>query len=129
MWVTVPAGVATVLQCANSLVRTYDAAANNGQWIQWLDSKAYYVWAGEGLDAMSLLGAAAAGGDDGASGEGYPAGLESSVRRHLEGYVARRAQEVGQRAHSNAETGDLERRHQRPNSVWEFSIAIRICRD
>jgi hypothetical protein len=61
MWVTVPAGVATVLQCANSIVRTFDATANGGQWIQWLDSKDFYVWAGEGLDAMSLLGAAAAG--------------------------------------------------------------------
>lgn len=54
MWVTVSAGVATSVQCLNSLVRTYDLAVHAGQWSQWLDSQDYYVWIGERLDEISL---------------------------------------------------------------------------
>ena len=62
MLVTYGAAAATTAQCGNSLLRTLDVGANKGQWTEWLDSNDYYLWTGGMLDAVSLLGVAAAGG-------------------------------------------------------------------
>ena len=59
--ITWGAAVATSLQCANSVIRSLDVTVHHGEWTRWLDSQDYYIWAGEFLDGISVLGAAAAG--------------------------------------------------------------------
>jgi hypothetical protein len=59
--ITWAAAVATTAQCANSLIRSVDVAVYHGQWTRWLDSQDYYIWAGDVLDGVSIVGATAAG--------------------------------------------------------------------
>lgn len=59
--ITWSAAIATTAQCANSLIRSTDVAVHHGQWTRWLDSQDYYIWAGNILDGVSIIGATAAG--------------------------------------------------------------------
>jgi hypothetical protein len=59
--ITWSAAIATTAQCANSIIRSVDVAVHHGQWTRWLDSQDYYVWAGNVLDGVSIVGATAAG--------------------------------------------------------------------
>lgn len=59
--ITWSAAIATTAQCANSIIRSVDVAVHHGQWTRWLDSQDYYIWAGDVLDGISIVGATAAG--------------------------------------------------------------------
>jgi hypothetical protein len=59
--ITWSAAIATTAQCANSIIRSVDVAVHHGQWTRWLDSQDYYIWAGNILDGISIVGATAAG--------------------------------------------------------------------
>jgi hypothetical protein len=58
-YVIAGAGIATFIQCINSIGRIVAVGANASDWVAKLDSESWYNWTQAVLDSISLLGTAA----------------------------------------------------------------------